>query len=180
MRYMLMHKCFAVAELVFDETTGSIIKIGTVYDRDRLPVGVTERNGKADRFLLNEWWRDRSLPDTRQGIKDALYALKISNPQVLAIRGYGFSLSDAYWILPESSNINWYDLNFFGNAFSRTLPKNGCTRSSRNMPPWGSRVFTIGKKSRRRSRTGETYIRIRTGRKCLPIPYNSARTSSAI
>ena len=121
MRYMLMHKCFAVAELVFDETTGSIIKIGTVYDRDRLPVGVTERNGKADRFLLNEWWRDRSIPDTRQGIKDALYALEINNTQLLPLRSYGLSLSDSYWILPESSNINWYDLNFFENAFSEDI-----------------------------------------------------------
>ena len=121
MRYMLMHKCFAVAELVFDETTGSIIKIGTVYDRDRLPVGVTERNGKADRFLLNEWWRNRSIPDTRQGIKDALYALEINNTQVLPLRSYGLSLSDSYWILPESSNINWYDLNFFENAFSEDV-----------------------------------------------------------
>ena len=121
MRYMLMHKCFAVAELVFDETTGSIIKTGTVYDRDRLPVGVTERNGKADRFLLNEWWRDRSIPDTRQGIKDALYALEINNTQVLPLRSYGLSLSDSYWILPESSNINWYDLNFFDNAFSEDV-----------------------------------------------------------
>lgn len=121
MRYMLMHKCFAVAELVFDETTGSIIKTGTVYDRDRLPVGVTERNGKADRFLLNEWWRDRSIPDTRQGIKDALYALEINNTQVLPLRSYGLSLSDSYWILPESSNINWYDLNFFENAFSEDI-----------------------------------------------------------
>ena len=121
MRYMLMHKCFAVAELVFDETTGSIIKTGTVYDRDRLPVGVTERNGKADRFLLNEWWRDRSIPDTRQGIKDALYALEINNTQVLPLRSYGLSLSDSYWILPESSNINWYDLNFFENAFSEDV-----------------------------------------------------------
>ena len=121
MRYMLMHKCFAVAKLVFDETTGSIIKTGTVYDRDRLPVGVTERNGKADRFLLNEWWRDRSIPDTRQGIKDALYALEINNTQVLPLRSYGLSLSDAYWILPEGSNINWYDLNFFENAFSEDV-----------------------------------------------------------
>ena len=116
-----MQKCFAVAELVFDETTGSIIKTGTVYDRDRLPVGVTERNGKADRFLLNEWWRDRSIPDTRQGIKDALYALEINNTQVLPLRSYGLSLSDSYWILPESSNINWYDLNFFENAFSEDV-----------------------------------------------------------
>ena len=121
MRYMLMHKCFAVAKLVFDETTGSIIKTGTVYDRDRLPVGVTERNGKADRFLLNEWWRNRSIPDTRQGIKDALYALEINNTQLLPLRSYGLSLSDSYWILPESSNINWYDLNFFENAFSEDI-----------------------------------------------------------
>ena len=121
MRYMLMHKCFAVAKLVFDETTGSRIKTGTVYDRDRLPVGVTERNGKADRFLLNEWWRDRSIPDTRQGIKDALYALEINNTQLLPLRSYGLSLSDSYWILPESSNINWYDLNFFENAFSEDV-----------------------------------------------------------
>lgn len=86
-----------------------------------MPVGVTERNGKADRFLLNEWWRDRSIPDTRQGIKDALYALEINNTQVLPLRSYGLSLSDSYWILPGSSNINWYDLNFFENAFSEDM-----------------------------------------------------------
>ena len=121
MRYMLMHKCFAVAELVFDETTGEIIKTGSVYDAERLPVGVKERNGRADRSLLNEWWLNRSIPNTRSGIRNVLDTLEINNTQVLPLRSYGLSLSDAYWILPEGSNINWYDLNFFENAFSEDV-----------------------------------------------------------
>ena len=118
---MLMHKCFAVAELVFDETTGEIIKTGSVYDAERLPVGVKERNGRADRSLLNEWWLNRSIPNTRSGIRNVLDTLEINNTQVLPLRSYGLSLSDAYWILPEGSNINWYDLNFFENAFSEDV-----------------------------------------------------------
>ena len=116
-----MHKCFAVAELVFDETTGEIIKTGSVYDAERLPVGVKERNGRADRSLLNEWWLNRSIPNTRSGIRNVLDTLEINNTQVLPLRSYGLSLSDAYWILPEGSNINWYDLNFFENAFSEDV-----------------------------------------------------------
>lgn len=121
MRYMLMHKCYAVAELDFDETTGSIIKTGTIYDAERLPVGVKEVNGRTDRESINEWWRYRTIPKMRQGIRSVLDTLGIMNTTALPLRSYGLSLSDSYWLLPENANVHWENLNYYRNTFSEDI-----------------------------------------------------------
>lgn len=49
---------------------------------------------------------------------DALEVLDVSGTTVLPLRCYGLSLSDQYWIKPESSGLSWEKINFFDNAFS--------------------------------------------------------------
>ena len=118
MKCNLMHKRIAVAELLLDDTTGFIQKIGRVYQPEQLPIGVSVKKGIADRAALNEWWTDRSIPASRSGIREALETLDVDSTKMLLVRCYGLSLSDQYWICPENSNLTWEQINFFENPFS--------------------------------------------------------------
>lgn len=118
MKCKLMHKRIAVAELLLDDTTGFIQKIGRVFQPEHLPVGVSVKKGIADRAALNEWWTDRSIPASRSGIREALETLDVTSTKMLLVRCYGLSLSDQYWICPVDSNLTWEHINFFENPFS--------------------------------------------------------------
>ena len=118
LKFALMHKRIQVASIELDDKTGFIQKIGEVYAPEHLPIGVPFRKGVADRASLNEWWMDRSIPESRSGIREALETLEITNTKILLIRCYGLSLSDQYWIRPEGSDLSWDDVNFFTHPFS--------------------------------------------------------------
>jgi hypothetical protein len=47
--------------------------------------------------------------------------MKIRTPQALLAKCYGLSLSDQYWARPETSELKWENVNFFGNAFSEDV-----------------------------------------------------------
>lgn len=49
MKYTLMHKQIAVAEVELDEVSGFIQRIGEVYAPEHLPVGVRQAQGVPDR-----------------------------------------------------------------------------------------------------------------------------------
>ena len=114
----LMHKYIPVADIELDDATGFIQKIGALHEAEHLPVGVPVRDGHIDRAALNEWWTDRSIPASRSGVREALETLGIANTKMLLVRCYGLSLSDQYWIRPETSDLTWDKINFFQNDFS--------------------------------------------------------------
>lgn len=118
MDYVLMHKERPVAELALDEATASILRIGTVHAPEHVPVGITVKKGEIDRADLNEWWKSRAIPASRQGIRDALQELDLPSTQNLLEKSFGLSLSDQYWICPASAPLKWKDINFFDNPFS--------------------------------------------------------------
>ncbi len=115
---MLMHKNEPVAEIELDEATSSISAIGQVYAERHVPVGIPVKKGRIDRTALNEWWRGRAIPASRDGIKEALMELNLSTTQKLLDKSLGLSLSDQYWICPSASDLNWSAINFFDNSFS--------------------------------------------------------------
>ncbi|MCD8150030.1 MAG: HipA domain-containing protein [Clostridiales bacterium] len=121
MKCTLMHKRIEITELELDDVTGFIQKTGALYAPKHLPVGVPVRKGIIDRAALNEWWTDRSIPASRSGIREALQTLEIGNTKMLLARCYGLSLSDQYWIRPESSALSWDGVNFFHNDFSEDI-----------------------------------------------------------
>ena len=118
MKCILMHKRIPVASIELDDATGFIQKIGEIYAPEHLPIGIPVKNGVADRTAFNTWWTDRSIPASRSGIREALDTLEIANTKLLLIQCYGLSLSDQYWIKPESSDLTWDDINFFHHPFS--------------------------------------------------------------
>lgn len=118
MEYALMHKDIRVAELILDEAVGSIARIIAVFAPEHVPVGIPVKACEIDRAALNEWWRNRAIPASRQGIRDALEALHLPATQNLLDKSMGLSLSDQYWICPASASLKWADVNFFENPFS--------------------------------------------------------------
>lgn len=116
--YVLMHKNKPVVAIGLDEANCAISAIGEIYAENHVPVGIAVKDGKIDRAALNEWWRGRAIPATRDGIKDALLELNLASREMLLEMCLGLSLSDQYWICPQGSGIQWSDVNFFENAFS--------------------------------------------------------------
>ena len=112
-----MHKNIPVAELEIDSLTGYIFKVDNANNPKHLPFGIACKEGIVDRAALNEWWRDRSIPASRSGIKNALDVLKVPSTQALLTRCFGLSLSDQYWTKPSGIAIAWEDVNFFDNSF---------------------------------------------------------------
>ena len=117
----LMHKNIAVVDLELDEADGTIYKIGNVYASEHLPLGVVTKTGKPDKTEFNNWWLDRSIPDSRSGVREALESMHLDNIKSLLVRCYGLSLSDQYWICPEGTNLQWKKINFFNNTFSEDI-----------------------------------------------------------
>ncbi len=118
MIYTLMNKHTPVVELNIDEDTGTILKVSKVFNPEYLPVGITFIKKLPDRKTLNDWWKGRSIPASRSGIREALEVLNVSYTEQLLTKCYGLSLSDQYWINPKDHPFQWEDINFFHNPFS--------------------------------------------------------------
>ncbi len=115
--YTLMHKNIKVADITIDEVQGGIINISDIYSLEHFPIGSLENNA-PNRKNLNKWWTGRSIPASRDGLKEALEKIGVTSPKELITKCLALSLSDQYWIRPKDSNINWHDVNFFENTFS--------------------------------------------------------------
>jgi hypothetical protein len=122
---MLMHKNIPVLELTVSEYSGSIEKHGVLHNPAHLPLGTTVASGKDKGriipYNLNDWWTGRSIPASRDGLRDALEKLGFLNPLLLLTKCYGLSLSDQYWICPKDSGLRWETVNFFQNDFSKDI-----------------------------------------------------------
>ena len=121
LKYTLMHKNVAVADIEIDEALGGVTKIRNVTSKEHLPVGtirIQHDDEVVDRYAFNQWWTGRSIPASRMGVSDILDTLGIYNTKLLLTKCLGLSLSDHYWIKPYNKNIVWKDVNFFDNDFS--------------------------------------------------------------
>ena len=121
MKYTLMHKNIAVADVEIDEDLGVITSIDNISAKKHLPVGVVHqlrREETVDRYAMNHWWAGRSIPASRTGVADALETLGVYSSKQLLTKCLGLSLSDHYWLRPYDSNITWEAVNFFDNDFS--------------------------------------------------------------
>lgn len=120
-RYTLMHKNIPVADLELDTASGVVTSVGMVHKKSHVPVGISFRKETIDRGALNDWWRGRAIPASRQGIREALLELKLSDSQLLLEKSFGLSLSDQYWICPSGFDLRWEQVNFFDNSFSEDV-----------------------------------------------------------
>ena len=119
MIYILMSKNTELAKIEIAET-GRIVKVDEVYNKSALPVG-SLRESVNLRDGLDSWWQGRSIPASREGLNRLLDSYNIASSSILAVKGLGLSLSDQYWIKPESAALSWDEINFFDNDFSQDI-----------------------------------------------------------
>ena len=65
LKYTLMHKNIAVADVEIDEAIGGINVIDNISAKEHLPIGVVHplhHSESIDRYALNQWWAGRSIP----------------------------------------------------------------------------------------------------------------------
>lgn len=124
MIYTLMNKHIPLADINFS-SLGHIDEICKVYTPEAFPVGIITKDNsptsKITRDYLYNWWKNRIIPASRDGLNTLLHIYRIENTSSLAIKSLGLSLSDQYWIKPKGSDISWNDVNFFTNDFSSDL-----------------------------------------------------------
>jgi hypothetical protein len=118
-KYILKHKDINVIEIELNENS-EIASLGRVYNENHLPVGTLNKNS-VNRRLLNDWWKGRTIPASRDGIQELLDAFRFDAPEQLVEKCFGLSLSDQYWISPITDNLEWSKINFFQNLFSEDV-----------------------------------------------------------
>jgi len=121
MEYILTHGKKPVVEIEIDEETAVISKIGTVFAPEHIPIGVSFKDKVPIRGDLNDWWNGRSIPASRQNIREVIINLGISSTKKLIMKCFGLSLSDQYWVNPVDNPLEWEKINFFDNPFSEDM-----------------------------------------------------------
>ena len=120
MEYVLMHKDIPVLE--FDlNSSGFVVKVNDVYNQKHIPVGVLPDRQGFLRKSFSDWWTGRSIPASRENLKEALLHFGLGNQLELLPKSYGLSLSDCYWVKStkgKDASLRWDDINFYKNTFT--------------------------------------------------------------
>ena len=110
--YFLMHKNIQVALIkVSDEGSASLIRINPESE-SHFPLGAKLNNSK-----FAEWWKNRYIPDNRDGLKKALANANYQSTGNALVDNLGLSLNDCYWIKPRESSLTWEEVNLYKNDF---------------------------------------------------------------
>lgn len=120
MHFTLLNKNTPVADVSFDMRRGYIADLGQVYNPEFAPLGVVNENKVIDIDHLSDWWEERSIPDSRKNVEKVLEHIQKDKQELIA-KSLGLSLSDQYWIKPVGADVEWRDVNFFTNDFSREV-----------------------------------------------------------
>ena len=123
MKCRLMNKHTQVALIEYNEDVQAITNIYEVTNIEYAPLffynayhNMSISNVKA----MNQWFQGRAIPSSRKNLNQLLERLNISSPGDLLNKHFALSLSDQYWIVDESSCIQWKDINFFTHDFDST------------------------------------------------------------
>lgn len=118
-----MNKHTQVALIEYNEDVQAITNIYEVTNIEYAPLffynayhNMSISNVKA----MNQWFQGRAIPSSRKNLNHLLERLNISSPGDLLNKHFALSLSDQYWIVDESSCIQWKDINFFTHDFDST------------------------------------------------------------
>lgn len=110
--YFLMHKDIRVClmDITEDGSIGNVRRNEAAAKH--FPLG-----GQMNNMKFHEWWRDRAIPKTRHGAKNALQKLGYESTNSALVNNLALSLSDCYWIQPRGENLTWKEVNLFSNDF---------------------------------------------------------------
>ena len=119
-KYIIMNKNIPLVKTTMS-AAGYITEVLQIYNPEAFPVGIftDDFNKLADK--LNQWWRSRIIPASRDGLRYILHLYDVESSAFLSKRSLGLSLSDQYWLKPVGSELTWQEVNFFTNDFSKEL-----------------------------------------------------------
>lgn len=114
--YYLMHKDVRVClmEITEEGELGRVRRNEAAAEH--FPLG-----GQMNNMKFHEWWKDRAIPKTRHGAKNALQRLGYTSVNSALVNNLALSLSDCYWIQPRGEGLTWADTNLFTNDFVDTF-----------------------------------------------------------
>ncbi len=118
MLYQILQLDFPVIDIEVT-SQGFLSAVKAIHDAERLPVwGCDACDEDSLLKALNGWWTARSIPKSRKNLPDFLRAADVETATALALKCYGVSLSDSYWIKPLGSDLSWDDVNLFTHDFA--------------------------------------------------------------
>jgi hypothetical protein len=114
-----MNKNTPVLEFEYALASSTITAITALINPAYAPLDASRAysDGVITEESLNEWWRKRGIPSSRQHLANAEDVLPASMMELLE-HNYGLSLSDQYWLNDSRSPKRWAEVNFFTNPFS--------------------------------------------------------------
>ena len=119
MKCSLMNKNTEVLVANYDEGIKGFSDIIEIKNINYAPLILKQAYEKDNHFRLNlnNWFKGRGIPASRDKLDILLARLNIPPPEELLDKAFGLSLSDQYWIRPVDSNIHYEDINFFDHDF---------------------------------------------------------------
>lgn len=122
---ILYNKNTPIMKCKMDNDTGAIFSVEKVLNLEYLPIGINDITkstfDEQSLVRLNDWWRTRAIPATRDGILDGLRTMGLDSCKALLNKAFGMSLSDQYWFCPNDIDVEWKDVCFFRNDFSNDV-----------------------------------------------------------
>ena len=93
-RKLIMCGDHPVLAFEYDPESGRACSSGEVLDHDRLPLEFTT-HGKSALYAkrIDEWWRSRAIPSTRDGSRRVLESLGAASSGELRARTSGWRMS---------------------------------------------------------------------------------------
>lgn len=120
-QFILMNKDHAVACAEYDLDSHVFTKVLNVTDARYASPLMLEPTGEITTRTLNKWWRNRSIPASRNQLKALLQGISEDSALALAEKNFGLSLSDRYWLNNDQNSLTWQEINYFDNDFSDDL-----------------------------------------------------------
>lgn len=118
--YTLLNMDRKVCDLDIDES-GYIARIRKIHCAECAPFGISLGRGMPG-LHLRQWWANRIIPSSRQSVESLLLETGCQNLSALAVKHLGLSLSDTFWLRPEThAELAWADVNLFANDFPDSL-----------------------------------------------------------
>jgi len=118
--YILKHKENPVMEFAIDNDTYRLLRIGKVFDEERLPFGLKDKGNMVQYAIqLDAWLQCRGLSGSRKDLQEIKKLFNNQGPRELMIKSYGLNLTDHYWMHKTNENLSWDKLNCFDNAFDK-------------------------------------------------------------
>lgn len=143
--FIVKHKNKNVAKLSIDIYSGEFYSFEMINAKE-LPV-IGDKKG----YQFKMWFENRSIPSGRDDLENILKRAGCKTPQELLVKNLALSLSDSYWICPESiKDLTWEQVNPYDNFSSPVIFHDGEGRVYYSRPD-SSLNGSLSKEAKRRS-----------------------------